>query len=90
MKVKFTIWNTDPVNSQHFYVMNGSLKDCDMSSEGWACVEVGEYEFTPVVPDTSKIVAALEQQKRDIQAEAEMKLVAIDTKINRLLAITME
>lgn len=90
MKVKFTIWNTDPVNSQHFYVMNGSLKDCDMSSEGWACVEVGEYEFTPAVPDVSKIVAGLKKKRKDIQAEAEMKMTDIDAKINRLLAITME
>ncbi len=64
------------------------LMGCDMSSHGYTCL--GEVEVSYVVPDCNvieKAVESLEKQIEQERADSHLKIVALQEKIQNLLAI---
>ena len=73
-----------PVDSYKF-----NFFDCDMS--GYGHIPINEQEITFEVPDDFNPVPlqinALKEAQAKVRAEAESKIVALDEKIQKLLAI---
>lgn len=63
---------------------------CDMSSCGYVLVEKREIEFTP--PDRAgliqPLVDGLREQQKNLRAEMQVKINAIEDEIGKLLALS--
>ena len=90
MKLKVTVWNTDPSSSTgYFYAANGDDKE-SMLEHGWAYNSTHEIEFEPGKPDVSPCIVFLEKKIQETLAASHKACEMLREKIRNLQTLTYE